>query len=40
MEIFDKSTIKKKLKINVTKNGQFIPENEILNKVVELIEKK
>ena len=40
MEIFDKSTIKKKLKINVTKNGHFIPENEILNKVVELIEKK
>lgn len=39
MEIFDKSTIKKKIKINVTRNGSFIPKEEILNTVVELIER-
>lgn len=39
MEIFDKSTIKKKIKINVTRNGEFIPQEEILNTVVELIER-
>ena len=39
MEIFDKSIINKKLAINVTKNGEFIPEKSILHKVVELIEQ-
>lgn len=39
MEIFDKSNINRKIKINVTKNGEFISQEEILNKVIELIEQ-